>query len=55
MQQTNEDVKELITLDDVMEELGLGPNGGLVYCMESVLFGNREVTTLGKLIIQSND
>lgn len=28
------DVRELISLDDVMEELGLGPNGGLVYCME---------------------
>ncbi|XP_022041481.1 GPN-loop GTPase 3 [Helianthus annuus] len=23
-----------ISLDDVMEELGLGPNGGLLYCME---------------------
>jgi len=21
-------------LDDVMEEIGLGPNGGLIYCME---------------------
>lgn len=30
------DVRELITLEDVMEELGLGPNGGLIYCMESV-------------------
>ncbi|KAF3440989.1 hypothetical protein FNV43_RR19275 [Rhamnella rubrinervis] len=28
------DVRELISLDDVMEELGLGPNGGLIYCME---------------------
>lgn len=28
------DIKELISLDDVMEELGLGPNGGLIYCME---------------------
>jgi len=28
------DIRELISLDDVMEELGLGPNGGLVYCME---------------------
>ena len=25
---------ELITLDDVMTSLGLGPNGGLLYCME---------------------
>ncbi|KRX06905.1 P-loop containing nucleoside triphosphate hydrolase [Pseudocohnilembus persalinus] len=28
------DIRDLITLDDVMEELELGPNGGLVYCME---------------------
>ncbi|KAG8477906.1 hypothetical protein CXB51_027505 [Gossypium anomalum] len=27
-------IRELISLDDVMEELGLGPNGGLIYCME---------------------
>jgi len=28
------DIKDLITLDDVAEELNYGPNGGLVYCME---------------------
>ncbi|KAJ3407348.1 hypothetical protein CcCBS67573_g01305 [Chytriomyces confervae] len=28
------DIAELITLDDVMTEFGLGPNGGLIYCME---------------------
>ncbi|GAB4822828.1 hypothetical protein N2152v2_009874 [Parachlorella kessleri] len=28
------DVRDLITLDDAMEELQLGPNGGLLYCME---------------------
>ncbi|KAJ3091241.1 ATP binding protein [Quaeritorhiza haematococci] len=28
------DIKDLITLDDVMEELNYGPNGGLIYCME---------------------
>lgn len=28
------DIRELVSLDDVMEELGLGPNGGLMYCME---------------------
>ncbi|GMH00630.1 hypothetical protein Nepgr_002469 [Nepenthes gracilis] len=28
------DIRELISLDDVMEELELGPNGGLIYCME---------------------
>ncbi|XP_024258423.1 GPN-loop GTPase 2 [Oncorhynchus tshawytscha] len=28
------DISELVTLDDVMEGLKLGPNGGLLYCME---------------------
>ncbi|NWW86264.1 GPN2 GTPase, partial [Rhynochetos jubatus] len=28
------DVAELVTLCDVMESLNLGPNGGLIYCME---------------------
>lgn len=28
------DISELITLEDAMEKLKLGPNGGLVYCME---------------------
>ena len=28
------DVSELITLQDVMERLHLGPNGSLIYCME---------------------
>ncbi|KAL8269521.1 hypothetical protein Esti_006538 [Eimeria stiedai] len=28
------DVKELITAEEVGEELGLGPNGSLVYCIE---------------------
>uniref|UniRef100_A0A6G1RH18 GPN-loop GTPase 2 n=1 Tax=Hypotaenidia okinawae TaxID=2861861 RepID=A0A6G1RH18_9GRUI len=28
------DIAELITLLDVMENLKLGPNGGLIYCME---------------------
>jgi hypothetical protein len=28
------DIRDLIALDDVMEELKLGPNGGLLYCME---------------------
>jgi GTPase SAR1 family protein len=27
-------ITELITLQDVMEEMGLGPNGALLYCME---------------------
>ncbi|KAH7676685.1 GPN-loop GTPase 1 protein [Dioscorea alata] len=28
------DIRELISLDDVMEELGMRSNGGLIYCME---------------------
>jgi hypothetical protein len=28
------DVRDLISVEEVMEELGLGPNGGLLYCME---------------------
>lgn len=31
------DIRDLITLEDVMEELGLGPNGGLMYCFEFLL------------------
>ena len=28
------DVSELITLEDAMKDTKLGPNGGLMYCME---------------------
>ncbi|KAF4088004.1 hypothetical protein AMELA_G00077820 [Ameiurus melas] len=28
------DISELVTLEDVMDGLKLGPNGGLIYCME---------------------
>lgn len=28
------DVRDLVTVEDAMEELNLGPNGGLMYCME---------------------
>ncbi|KAN0067656.1 putative ATP binding protein [Elaphomyces granulatus] len=31
------DIRDLITLEDVMEELNLGPNGGLIYCFEFLL------------------
>lgn len=31
------DIRDLISVDDVMEELGLGPNGGLLYCIEYLL------------------
>ncbi|KAI9674698.1 MAG: ATP binding protein [Caeruleum heppii] len=31
------DIKDLITLEDAMDEVGLGPNGGLIYCFEFLL------------------
>ncbi len=31
------DIRDLVTLEDVMEEMELGPNGGLVYCMEYLI------------------
>lgn len=34
------DIRDLICLEDVMDELGYGPNGGLVYCMEYMLQNN---------------
>lgn len=32
------DIKDLICLEDVMDEMGLGPNGGLMACFEYVYF-----------------
>lgn len=31
------DIRDLITLEDVMDELSYGPNGGLIYCLEYLL------------------
>jgi GTPase SAR1 family protein len=31
------DIKDLISLHDAMEEVGLGPNGGLIYCFEFLM------------------
>ena len=31
------DIRDLISVPEVMEELGLGPNGGLLYAMEYLL------------------
>eukprot|EP00884_Botryococcus_braunii_P007118 jgi/Botrbrau1/16407/Bobra.0142s0007.1 len=28
------DIADLVSLDEVMKNMGLGPNGGLIYCME---------------------
>lgn len=33
----NINITELITLEEVMEEYNLGPNGGLLFCMEFLL------------------
>lgn len=37
------DIAELITLSDVMDMMKLGPNGGLIYCME---FLEKNFTTM---------
>ena len=31
------DIRELISVEDVMEEYNLGPNGSLIYCMEYIV------------------
>ena len=31
------DIRDLISLDDCSEELKLGPNGGLIFCMEYLI------------------
>jgi len=31
------DIKDLISLEDVMDEMKLGPNGGLIYCFEFLM------------------
>jgi GTPase SAR1 family protein len=31
------DIKDLISLEDVMDEMSLGPNGGLIYCFEFLM------------------
>lgn len=31
------DIRDMISLDDVQELMNLGPNGGLVYCMEYLI------------------
>ncbi|KAL9114227.1 MAG: hypothetical protein Q9227_001649 [Pyrenula ochraceoflavens] len=31
------DIRDEITLEDVMEDMSLGPNGGLIYCFEHLL------------------
>lgn len=31
------DIRDLISVEDVMEEMGYGPNGGLVYCFDFLM------------------
>ena len=31
------DIRDLISVDDVMAEMQLGPNGALIFCMEYLL------------------
>ena len=31
------DIRDVISVEEVMEELSLGPNGALLYCMEYIL------------------
>lgn len=35
--QPDVDIRDLVSLEEVMDEMGLGPNGGLVYCFEFLL------------------
>jgi len=35
--QPSVDIKDLVSLDEVMEDLEFGPNGGLIYCFEYLL------------------
>merc|ERR1739848_216988 len=47
------DVRDLISLDDVTdptEDLRLGPNGGLVYCME---YASRNLSWLDEVLDES--
>lgn len=36
-QQPSLDIRDLVGLEDVMQDLDFGPNGGLIYCFESVV------------------
>ncbi|KAL0585389.1 hypothetical protein ABG067_004921 [Albugo candida] len=46
------DIRDLISVEDVMEELGYGPNGGLVYCMEYLV---QNLDWLENLLTEYND
>lgn len=46
------DISELITLEDVMKNMNLGPNGALMYCME---FLEKNLFWLDKKLIDVQD
>lgn len=50
-----EDIKDLITLEDVMEEMELGPNGALLFCMEYLLQSQEWINEqLGEVVHQDD-
>ncbi|UIZ26274.1 hypothetical protein KXD40_002181 [Peronospora effusa] len=49
------DIRDLISVEDVMEELGYGPNGGLIYCMEWVEYLVQNLDWLQDLLAEYSD
>lgn len=48
------DISDLITLQDVMEQFNLGPNGGLIYCIEFLLANVEWLTNKLATVAKSN-
>jgi GPN-loop GTPase len=52
------DVRKLITLDEVMDEEGLGPNGGIMYALEeleeNIGWLEEGLTRLGRAFLSRN-
>ena len=49
------DIRDIITVDDVMNELQLGPNGSLIYCMEYFLTNGDGLQWLQHILDQYNN
>ncbi|VDP23239.1 unnamed protein product [Echinostoma caproni] len=47
-------LSDLIRLDEVMDYLGLGPNGGLIYCMDYLYINRDWLTTRLARLRQEN-
>ena len=45
------DVKQIIDLDDAMEYVDLGPNGGLVFCMDHIVKNMEEKDGLFSVLV----